>query len=311
MSPGIAAISFLANGFTIAVSRYAEQSHPRLIVCEFVPANPQQIAPQLEILVKKHRLEEYDCHILLAPDQYRTMSIEAPSVNNEEMKPAVAWRIADLLDYPIEQAAIDFYALPKSNRANTTAMLDVFAVNKELLGALVQRCQQVGLNLKVIDIQETALRNIATLMRENAQGIALLHLQKDGGRLIIQKQGSLYLSRKIVTGYLDLNDNSTLSEVGSHENEQDSLLALEIQRSFDYVENYFDIPPISSLAAILMPINTQAIISFLNFNHGIIARAMDLSAIVEGDILLDDATQNLCAPVIGASLRRLVEASST
>jgi len=311
VAPGIVAISFVGNGFTIAVTRYAEQNRPRLLHCEFVAANAQQLAPQLEILVKAYRLEEYDCHILLAPDQYRTMSIETPAVNTEEIKQAVAWRIAELLDYPIEQAAIDFYALPKSNRANATPMLEVFAVNRELSAALIQSCKQVGLNIKVIDIQETALRNIATLMRENAQGIALLHLQKDCGRLIIQKRGSLYLSRKIVTGYLDLNENSSLSAVNSQDNEQDSLLALEIQRSFDYVENYFDIPPITSLATVLMPINTQAIINFLNFNHGITARAMDLSATVEGDILLDDATQNLCAPVIGASLRRWLETVST
>jgi MSHA biogenesis protein MshI len=36
---------------------------------------------------------------------------------------------------------------------------------------------------------------------------------------------------------------------------------------------------------------------------------MDLSAIVEGESLLNDATQNICAPVIGASLRRYLETS--
>jgi MSHA biogenesis protein MshI len=34
---------------------------------------------------------------------------------------------------------------------------------------------------------------------------------------------------------------------------------------------------------------------------------MDLSAIIDGESLLDDTTQNICAPVIGASLRRFVE----
>jgi MSHA biogenesis protein MshI len=189
-------------------------------------------------------------------------------------------------------------------------MLEVVACNNKLLAELAMQCRQVGLNTKVIDIQETALRNLATLLPENLQGIALLHLQNEGGKVIIQKQGELFLSRKIGNGYLQLaadvsEDSDPLMQEQLHI-EQDNL-ALEIQRSFDFVENYFDIPPITSLATVLMPDNTQSIINALNKNHGITARAMDLSAIVDTESLLSDMTQNLCAPVIGASLRRSVE----
>ena len=308
VAPGIVAVSFLSNGFAIAVTRYAEHNRPRLLHCEFVAATAQQVPPQLEALVKEHRLEEYDCHILLAPEQYRSISIETPAVNSEEIKQAVRWRIADLLDYPVDQATIDFYPLPKSNRANSTPMLEVVACANQVVSALSQQCRQVGLNVKVIDIQETSLRNLATLLRENEQGVALLYLQKEAGRVIIQKHGELYLSRKIGSGYQQLADSSAHNHPEQLNLEQDSL-ALEIQRSFDYVENYYDIPPITSLAAVLMPIDTQNIINFLNTNHGITARAMDLSAIVDCESLLNDATQNICAPVIGASLRRLLETS--
>jgi len=309
-SPGIVAISFLPNGFSVAVTHYAEHNRPRLLHCEFVSATPRQLLSQLEALVKTHRLEDYDCHILLASDQYRSISIEAPAVTSDELKQAVRWRIADTLDYPVEQATIDFYPLPLSNRANSTPMLEVVACATQIISTLSQQCRQAGLNVKVIDIQETALRNLATLLRENEQGIALLYLQKDSGRVIIQKQGALYLSRKIGCGYQQLTDNSALGDPNQLYQEQDSL-ALDIQRSFDYVENYFDIPPITSLAVVLMPINTQNVINFLSINHGITARAMDLSAIVDCDSLLNDTTQNICAPVIGASLRRSLENRSS
>lgn len=303
ISPGIVAISFAANGLAIAVTRYAENERPRLLHCEFVPADDTQLLPLLQGLVKNHNLEEYDCHILLAPEQYRAISIEAPAVNPDELKQAVGWRIADLLDYPVDQATIDYYYLPKSNRPNAPQMLEVLACTQQLVLTLSERCRQAGLNVKVIDIQETALRNLATLLPENPQGVAVLHLHKDGGRLILQKNGALYLSRKIGSGYQQLFDAGTSSGLGLELGEQDSL-ALEIQRSFDYVENFFDIPPITSLAVVLTPSDSQKIINFLTVNHGITARAMDLSAIVDSEILLSDATQNQCAPVIGASLRR-------
>ncbi|WP_052142382.1 MULTISPECIES: pilus assembly protein PilM [Methylomonas] len=305
-SPGVVAVSFVANGFTIAITRYAEHERPRLLHAEFVPASEAQWVPLLHALVKNHDLEEYDCHILLAPEHYRAISIEAPAVNAEEIKQAVGWRIADLLDYPIDQATIDYYLLPKSNRPNTPQMLEAVACTNEVVRTFSERCRQAGLHVKVIDIQETALRNLATLLPENQQGIALLHLEKDHGRVIIQKNGALYLSRKIGSGYQQLADSTFYSGLEPDIIEHDSL-ALEIQRSFDYVENFFDIPPITSLAVVLMPIDTQKIINFLTMSHGITARAMDLSAIVDSDILLSDATQSLCAPVIGASLRRALE----
>lgn len=306
LAPGIVALSFFPHGFAVAISRYLEQNTPRLVHCEFIAATAQQLPQQLVTLVKSHHLEKYDCHILLAPDQYRSISIEAPAVPHDEIKQAVRWRIADFLDYPVDQATIDYYSLPKSNRANSPEMLEVFACSNQTVADLVQQCRQTGLNVKVIEVQETVLRNLATLLPENDQGIALLYLQKDSGRIIIQKRGSIYLSRKITTGYRQLTDSPAIGDTDQRYMEQDSL-ALEIQRSFDYVENYFDIPPITSLAVVLMPIDTQSIINFLSINYGITARAMDLSAIIVGDTLLDDATQNICAPTIGASLRRWVE----
>lgn len=305
-SPGIVAISFVANGFTIAIAHYAEDERPRLLHAEFVQATELQLVPLLQVLVKNHDLEEYDCHILLAPEYYRAISIEAPTVNAEEIKQAVGWRIADLLDYPVDQATIDYYRLPKSNRPNTPKMLEAVACANEVVRTFSERCRQAGLRVKVIDIQETALRNLAALLPENQQGIALLHLEKDHGRVIIQKNGALYLSRKIGSGYQQLTDSTIYNGLEPDIIEHDSL-ALEIQRSFDYVENFFDIPPITSLAVVLTPIDTQKIINFLTMSHGITARAMDLSAIVDSDILLSDATQNICAPVIGASLRRVLE----
>lgn len=292
------------NGFTIAITRYMDHHSVQLQHCEFVAASDSQMRPYLEALVKNHHLEDYDCHILLTPEQYRSISIDVPAVNHDELKQAAHWKVADLLEYPIDQTTIDFYKLPKSNRANTPELMEVIVSANETLSTLIERCQEAGLNIKVIDIQETALRNLATLLPENKQGVALLHLHKDNGRIIIQKNGSIYLSRKISCGY---------QQLANHESsylEQDNL-ALEIQRSFDYVENYFDIPPINSLAIVLTPVNIQNVASFLATNYGITARAMDLSAIVDSNSLLSDATQNVCAPVIGASLRRHLETLSS
>lgn len=303
---GIVAISIMPNGFSIAITRYLGVSRPRLIHCEFVSAHVGPIFDKLSKLANDFQLADYDCHIVLSPEQYRSISIEEPQVNSEEIKQALRWRIADFLDYSVDEAVLDFYPLPRSNRPNTPKMLETIACPQQTVVGLVQQCRQVGLNIKVIDIQETSLRNLATLLRESQQGIAVIHLQRDEGRIIIQKNGEIYLSRKIATGYMHLDETSPHNDLDRILQEQDAL-ALDIQRSFDYVENYFDIPPINTLATLLMPINTQNTVNFLNIRHGISTYALDVSAVVDADLLLSDETQNLCAPVIGASLRRLVD----
>lgn len=305
IAAGIVAISYLPQGISVAITNYTAPNRPRLVHCEFISLPQNDFIHKLEQLVNEYSLSHYDCHILLTTEQYRTMSIEKPAVDAHELKQAISWRIADLIDFPVEQAVLDFYSFPKSNRANSVAMLDVIACQNKIISDVIQPCQQAGLSIKVIDIQETALRNLATLLRENEQGIALMYLQENSGRIIIQKGGELYLSRKITTGYQQLDVDNPVNQNSILSMELDTL-ALDIQRSFDYVENYYDIPPITSLATVLMPINTQNIINFLNNNYGITARAMDLSVIVDCDILLDDDTQNRCAPVIGASLRRAI-----
>ncbi len=278
--------------------RYGEHNRPRLLYCDFINAAQPQWETQLQALFKTHQLDNYDCHVLLTSEQYHNFSIEAPQVNTDEINQAIGWRIAELLDYPVEQATIEHYPLPTSNRANSLAMLEAISSNSAQLQPLLQLCHVTGLQLKVVDIQETALRNLAILLPENEQGVAVLHLQQHSGRLIIEKQGALYLSRKLDFGYSQMLDSNLLEQ---------NDLALEIQRSFDYVENYFDIPPISSLAVIVTPNHTQDIINFLMINHGITARIMDISAIVDCDMILSDTLQNNCAPVIGAGLRRWVD----
>ncbi|OAI11037.1 hypothetical protein A1359_15175 [Methylomonas lenta] len=302
---GIVAISFLTAGFSIAVTRYNENNRPHLLFCAFIDLPQQQWSTTLKEIIANYRLENYACHVLLNPDQYRSFGTEALKVDQHEMRQAVRWRIADILDYPVEQAFIDYYPLPKSNRANSTPMIEVISGNQSVINPFVQICQQAGLKVAVVEIQEMALRNLATLLPESERGVAVLNLQPTSGHIIIQQAGILYLSRRFDMGYNRLIDNSFDSEPQILM-EQDTL-ALEIQRSLDYVENYYGIPPISSLAVLLVPHRTESIVSNLMTRHGITARALDLSAIVEGEMILTDALQNACAPVIGASLRRLIE----
>jgi len=303
-SKGITALSFTSEGIALAISQYTENQTPTLIHCEFIHTNNKLTT--LKELTETHQLDEYECYMVLTSDEYRLVTIETPLVAEDELSDAIRWKISDLIEFQVEDAVIEHYPLPASQRASSESMLEIIASPKSAIQPLIGLCKQCKLQLKVIDIQETTLRNLATLLPENDRGIAILHLQKTSGRIIIEQQGTIYLSRKLAMGFerLGLSDNFLSDEQVAMEQ---SSLALEIQRSFDYVESFFGLPPISCLAVIPLTENTQGLLNFLNGSHGITARIMDLSTIIDGDILLDDKTQSLCAPVIGATLRNSIE----
>ncbi|MCF6249746.1 MAG: hypothetical protein L3J75_00550 [Methylococcaceae bacterium] len=302
-SKGVTALSFTTDGIAIAISQYTKNQTLSLIHCEFIPTNNKQLI--LKDLTEKHRLTNYDCYLVLTSDDYRLITIEAPEVADNELAEAIRWKISDLIEFQADDALIEYYPQPLSQRVNSDKMLEVIASPRLTIQPLVDLCTNCALQIKVIDIQETCLRNLATLLPENDRGIAVLHLQKTTGRIIIEQQGSIYISRKLSMGYdrLGITDNFLSDEQIVLEQSE---LALEIQRSFDYVESYYGLPPISWLAVIPLMDKTSELINVLNSNHGITARIMDLSTIIDGDIMLDDKTQALCAPVIGATLRNTI-----
>jgi MSHA biogenesis protein MshI len=303
---GIVGVSFLQDGIAVAVSKFAENKKLALIHCEFISTGQPQ--DRLKELTIQYDLAAYDCHLVLTSNCYRRINVETPPVAENEMIEAIRWKINDLIDFPVDKAVIDYYQTPMPVRANSSKMLEVIAAPIDIIADQVDRCTKAGLQLKVIDIQETTLRNLAARLPENELGIALLYLQDHSGTLLIQKEATIYVSRKFEIGYSKLqleypfSSESPAANIHSH-------LALEIQRSLDYVESYYGISPISALAVIPLPENTHNLLDSLSHNLGIAVRMADLSDMIYCDILVDEQTQLLCAPAIGATLRYAIEAA--
>jgi MSHA biogenesis protein MshI len=308
ISKGIVSISFLRNGIAISASKFIENNKLSLIHCEYIDTgSPDDQIDTLSKLVIQHNLAEYDCHLVLTSDNYRRVNVEAPTVAENEIIEALRWQINELIDFPADKAVIDYYEMPMAVRANSSKMLEVIASPIDIIREQIEKCTKADLQLKVIDIQETALRNLAVQLPENDRGVAILYLLEYSGTLLIQKETTIYVSRKFEIGYKKLGLDEPYSSDNSTANAHNNL-ALEIQRSLDYVESYYGTPPITTLAVIPLAENTYNLLDSLNSNLGITARMIDLSSLIDCDILVNGATQSFCAPVIGATLRYAIEA---
>ncbi|GAA6134669.1 hypothetical protein NBRC116188_14580 [Oceaniserpentilla sp. 4NH20-0058] len=190
--------------------------------------------------VTQHKLKNADCYVVLDQDEYELELIECPPVEEDELPEAVRWRLKDLINLPIEDAAIDIFHLPDDAYRGRMKMLYVVAASKTLIEKKIQFIKDCGLDLKIIDIEELALRNLSLLMPEAEQGtVAFISLKENNGQIHMFSHEGMYLTRLIEMGYSSFIAQDT-TELQIQNESQDVMVerfVLDIQRSLDYYES--------------------------------------------------------------------------
>ena len=175
--------------------------------------------------VSAHDLHDYKCHIVLPANAYQIMLVERPDVPDAELREAVKWRVKDLISSPIDSVVIDVFDLPRDANKAGKEMLYVVIAELSRVRELIDLSKESGLSLESIDIEVLALRNI-TLLKDAKRTSSVVRIRPNAGEVSIYKDGNLYLSR-----HFKLNFNG-----GMLDDLPEDELALEVQRSFDYVE---------------------------------------------------------------------------
>lgn len=186
---------------------------------------------QLERVAKELDFGRHQCLAVLPAADYQMLLVEAPNVPALELKTAVRWRIKDLLDYHVQDATIDVLDIPVEDggTARPHSMYAIAARNEVIQGC-IDRFSAVRIPLSVIDIAETAQRNIATLVEPPDRGVALLYVGHTQSLLTVSFHGELYLTRRIDLG---------LDQLDSAGGDGPNRLLLELQRSLDHLDRQF------------------------------------------------------------------------
>jgi MSHA biogenesis protein MshI len=181
-------------------------------------------------------------NLVMADGRYELLLVEAPRVEPSELRAAVRWKVRNLIDFHIDDAVIDVFEIPgQNNRPQGQAMMYAVAARSREVREHIDLIEDADLELRVIDIAEMALRNLAAQLEEDVRGVAMLYLEDDHGLITITRQGSLYLSRRLETG----RDHLFEEPETSHDQ-----IALEVQRSLDYYDSHFGQPPVAALSVL-------------------------------------------------------------
>jgi MSHA biogenesis protein MshI len=159
-------------------------------------------------------------------DDYRVLLQDKPNIAPEELAQACKWLTKDLIDFPLEQAAVDVFLSPTQLAGKNKVY--VIVTKLEILEKIKKICEDTSLELFAVDIPELALRNLI-VSQYPSQDIAVLYGRDNFISMVVISDLNIQFIRKVNA---NLKEGSNLDSI-----------ALELQRSLDYYQSQMRRPP--------------------------------------------------------------------
>ncbi len=266
------------------------QAVPKLLEAGIVAVEGENWPAALGTLHKRGPLS-----LVLNSADYRLRVIDAPNVPREELKSAVRWQIQDSLDYHIDDATVDVLHVPHPEHLNHAPQVFVVAAKNSLLGEETALATKAGLTLSIIDIIETAQRNLVTRLEKPGRALAVFSFIESGGLLTLTLDGELCLVRTLGVGQAQLDGADAEGAI--------ERLSLEFQRTLDHFDRQFGGVPVDRM--LLVPFGqVDRLQAGLAVNLALPVDVLDLSGVLNVESIPDmKALPPACYHAIGAALR--------
>ena len=151
------------------------------------------------------RIRSLDLHAghltaVLPLHECQLLQIEAPAVPADELRSAARWKIKDLVDAHLDDLTLDVM-VAGDGRMRSQRQLFVAAAHSRAIREIGELSQAAGLPLAVIDIRETAQRNLQSAIsqakdRPDSASAALM-LHGEQCLLTICAKGELFYTRRL------------------------------------------------------------------------------------------------------------------
>ncbi len=240
--------------------------------------------------------------VTLRRDEYKLRVVAEPAVSQREMQNSLRWALSTDSDTPMDDTNLDWLRIPTEEQL-PTRQRQMYAVMtaRPLLAARMGVWRQAGMRPKVVDIRETALRNLAGALERPGEGLALLAADADGVGIVITHQGSLYLDRHIDQPVAELRAADAETRVRLHER-----IALQLMRSVDVIARSYPFMPVKRVVIAPSP-EALGLSEYLTEQLPLPVELLDLRQVFDltkvPTLAENPALQARCLVPLGAALR--------
>jgi MSHA biogenesis protein MshI len=293
---GLTGICQTGGGIALAHVVRQGEGKPRLTFCDFLPGEMAEGQIVLREKCRQHDLCSGNAVYALEIGNYQLLQVAPPEVPEAELREALRWQIRDLVDFPLEEAVIDFFHVSRGHQREGARTAYVVVARQALVRQRAALMEEARLEIQAIDIPELVLRNLATLHPDAERGVAFLYFAAESGMIIVVRGRELCLARNLPLGSASLREGTENLESAIE------VIALEIQRSFDFYERSFAQQPIGSLLVAPQDFDDNDLLAGLRSALGIRVGTFDLEQILECPESLPEHPGR-CLLAIGAALR--------
>jgi MSHA biogenesis protein MshI len=278
--------------------------------------------------LQKRGLKGEDVRVMLRPEQYQMLQIDAPAVAQDEMRAAARWQIREMVDLHMDDITLDVMRVGDEKVRASGQLFVVVAANKVLAEAL-RLAKTLDWDVQVVDVQEAAQRNLQTAMarrdgRLERASAALVMFNERQALLTISASEELFYTRRIDTGAGFMEKpwgNSTslpaaladpLADVPEYvpayattagtADDLPQRFVVELQRSLDVWDRTWSNLPLDSLR-VEAGERTDEMASWLSQELGFGVKTVDVDALFPGFEGASMQDMALCRPLLGALLR--------
>jgi hypothetical protein len=173
--------------------------------------------------------------VTLGRSRYRLRVMPEPAVPRRELLSSVRWTLSSESDNPGEEFSLAWMEIP-SEELTSARQKQGYAVvaPRPWLDQRQKTWRDAGVRPRVVDIRETALRNIARALETSGEGVGLVSMDGGGVGMVFVHQGSLYLDR-----YVELPLAGLRTMSATERGLQFERIATQVMRSVDVVHRTY------------------------------------------------------------------------
>ncbi|MFC1540487.1 pilus assembly protein PilM [Candidatus Margulisiibacteriota bacterium] len=179
-----------------------------------VGKHPQKEDAQVDALrklIQTRKIKTKEAAVVVGGSEVHVRLYTLEAISEAEAAQAIKWKFAEEIPFPIEEALIDFYALPKTDPSGKVDYVAA-CINLKLFQEMDYVVRKAGLKLLAVTILPDDLHKVfrREILKEKDKIVSLIYMGKRTTNISIFKGDSLEFNRELSIG----GENITLAMSG-------------------------------------------------------------------------------------------------